>query len=388
LSAIPGIETSFSQPIRDNVLESISQIDGQVVVKLFGDDATTLRGHAQQLLEQVRGVPGVTRAFIDRAGDVPQAKIEIDRARAARYGLNVGDVEDQIEVGLGGRAATELWEGERHFSVVLRLAPQDRTLDGLCDLLVDTPDGKRIPLSSVADINTASGSMNISRESGKRVAAIGVFISGRDMGSVVRDMQSRVRSIHLEPGYYVTWSGEFENQQRAMKRLAVIVPVSVFLIFMLLFNAFGSVRMAAMILLNVPFAMIGGILALLATQIPLSVSAAVGFIALFGQAVLNGVVMISVFNQLEATGATPRDAVMQGSLLRMRTVLMTGLLAMLGLVPMALSHGIGSETQRPLAVVIIGGLTSATLLVLVVLPTFYLVLAERSSARRTPESAV
>jgi len=221
--------------------------------------------------------------------------------------------------------------------------------------------------------------MNISREAGKRVAAIGVFIAGRDMGSVVRDMQSRLRAIHLEPGYYVTWSGEFENQQRAMKRLAVIVPVSVFLIFMLLFNAFRSIRMAAVILLNVPFAMIGGILALLITHIPLSVSAAVGFIALFGQAVLNGVVMISVFQQLETDGAPVREAVVQGAILRLRTVLMTAFLAMLGLLPMALSHGIGSETQRPLAVVIIGGLISATLLVLIVLPTFYLMLASHAS---------
>ena len=388
LSAIPGIEVSFSQPIRDNVLESISQIDGQVVVKLFGDDAALLRRHAQQMLTHIASVPGVTRAFVDRAGDVPQAKLEIDRARAARYGLNVADVEDQIEVGLGGRAATELWEGERHFSVVLRFAPEDRTLDALSRLLIDTPDGKRIPLSSVADVNVGTGAMNISRESGKRVAAVGVFISGRDMGSVVKDMQARVATIQLEPGYYVTWAGEFENQQRAMKRLAVIVPASVFLIFILLFNAFGSVRMAAVILLNVPFALIGGMLALLITHIPLSVSAAVGFIALFGQAVLNGVVMISVFHQLEASGMPAREAVRQGALLRMRTVLMTALLAMLGLLPMALSHGIGSETQRPLAVVIIGGLITATLLVLVVLPTFYLVLAERSSARGVQQQVV
>jgi cobalt-zinc-cadmium resistance protein CzcA len=379
LSAIPGLETSFSQPIRDNVLESISQIDGQVVVKLFGDDPTVLHRDAERMLAQIDSVRGVTRAFIDRAGDVPQAKIEIDRPRASRYGLNVGDVEDQIEVGLGGRAATELWEGERHFSVVLRLAPQNRALDALGRMLVDTPDGKRIPLASVADISIGSGSMNISRESGKRVAAIGVFIAGRDMGSVVRDMQARVRAIRLEPGYYVTWSGEFENQQRAMKRLAVIVPVSVFLIFMLLFNAFRSIRMAAVILLNVPFAMIGGILALLVTHIPLSVSAAVGFIALFGQAVLNGVVMISVFQQLESGGTPVREAVVQGAILRLRTVLMTAFLAMLGLLPMALSHGIGSETQRPLAIVIIGGLISATLLVLIVLPTFYLMLANRAS---------
>ena len=206
--------------------------------------------------------------------------------------------------------------------------------------------------------------------------AVGVFIRGRDMGGVVGDMQQRVRTIALPADYYVTWSGEFENQERAMKRLAFIVPVSVFLIFILLFNAFNSVKLALLILMNVPFAMIGGIVALLVTGIPLSVSAAVGFIALFGQAVLNGVVMITVFHQLREGGATTADAVLQGSLVRMRTVLMTALLAMLGLLPMALSHGIGAETQRPLAVVIIGGLISATLLVLVVLPALYMMVHE------------
>ena len=242
---------------------------------------------------------------------------------------------------------------------------------------MDTPEGMHIPLEEVVAFHVGGGAMNISRENGKRVVAIGVFIHGRDMGSVVADMQKRVQSLSLPEGYYVTWSGEFENQQRAMKRLAFIVPVSVFLIFVLLFDAFKSVTSALLILLNVPFALIGGIFALLATGIPLSVSAAIGFIALFGQAVLNGVVMVSYFNQLRELGSAPIDAVTNGALVRLRTVLMTALLAMLGLVPMALSHGIGSETQRPLAVVIIGGLVSATLLTLFVLPTLYLLFAGR-----------
>jgi cobalt-zinc-cadmium resistance protein CzcA len=372
LTALPGVETSFSQPIRDNVLESISQIDGQVVVKVFGDDPVILRRTTQQVLQRVSTVRGVTRAYIDRAGEVPQAQLVIDRERAGRHGLNVADVEDQIEIGLGGKPATELWEGERHFSVVARLASSDRELSTLGQILIDTPDGQRIPLSDVADLTLGSGSMNISRENGKKVMAVGVFIGGRDMGSVVHDMQEAVKPVVLTPGYYLSWSGEFENQQRAMHRLALIVPVSVFLIFLLLFNAFGSVKHALLILANVPFALIGGILALLVTGIPLSVSAAIGFIALFGQSVLNGVVMITVFNELRAAGARSFDAVFEGALLRMRTVLMTALLAMLGLLPMALSHGIGSETQRPLAVVIIGGLISATLLVLVGLPALYL----------------
>jgi cobalt-zinc-cadmium resistance protein CzcA len=377
LAVLPGVETSFSQPIRDNVLESISQIDGQIVIKVFGEDPAVLRERAQKLLHQIETVPGVSRAYIDRAGAIPQLLINIDRARSARYGLNIQDIQDVIETGLAGKAATELWEGEKHFSVVTRLPEPQRQLGQLKKILVDTPDGQHLPLEEVANFEFVSGSMNISRESGTRVTAIGVFIKGRDMGSVVADMRARAKSIVLPPGYYVTWSGEFENQQRAMKRLAFIVPVSVFLIFVLLFDTFKSVKSALLILLNVPFALIGGIFALLLTHIPLSVSAAIGFIALFGQAVLNGVVVVSCFNQLREAGSDPVTTVMQGSLVRMRTVLMTALLAMLGLLPMALSHGIGSETQKPLAVVIIGGLISATLLTLIVLPTLYLIFTGR-----------
>ena len=371
LNAIPGIDQSFSQPIRDNVLESISQIDGQIVVKIFGEDSATLQEKAQAALDVISKVPGVARAFIDRAGESPQLQIEVNRAQAARYGLNISDVHDTIETALAGKAATELWEGEKHFSVVVRLHEKERNIADIKRMLVDTPDGLRVPLEQVATFTTKSGGMNISRESGTRVKAIAVFIRGRDMGSIVQEMQQKIGAIKFPPGYFVTWSGEFENQQRAMSRLALIVPISVFLIFLLLFDAFKSVKSALLILMNVPFALIGGIFALLLTGIPLSVSAAIGFIALFGQAVLNGVVMISCFTQLRDEGMSLRDAVVQGGLLRLRTVLMTTLLAMLGLLPMALSHGIGSETQKPLAIVIIGGLITSTLLTLFILPIAY-----------------
>jgi cobalt-zinc-cadmium resistance protein CzcA len=222
------------------------------------------------------------------------------------------------------------------------------------------------------------GAMNISRENGQRVAAIGVFIRDRDMGSVVADMQKRVAErVVLPAGYSIIWSGEFENQQRAMARLSWVVPLSILLIFLLLFNAFGSVASATLIIINIPLAMIGGILALMLTGIPLSVSAAIGFIALFGQAVLNGVVIVSDFNGRLAAGVAPLQAVREGALVRLRTVLMTSLLAMLGLLPMALSRGIGAETQRPLAVVVIGGLVSATVLTLIVLPVLYAWVAQR-----------
>jgi len=378
LEGLPGVQASFSQPIRDNILESISQIDGQIVIKVFGDDLAVLRGTAGSVLAAIADVPGVARAMIDRQGELPQDLIEIDRAQAARYGLNIADIQDVIETALGGREATTIWEGERRYGVVVRVPPEQRSLTQLRDLLLTTPGGTFIPLAQVATFRTIGGSMNISRENGGRVIAIGVFIEDRDMGSVVTDMKQRIaQKVTLQPGYSMSWSGEFENQERAMKRLSVIVPISILLIFLLLFDAFGSFRSALLIILNIPFALIGGILALLLTGIPLSVSAAIGFIALFGQAVLNGVVMVSYFNQLKNAGAAPEDAVITGSLVRLRTVLMTGLLAMMGLMPMALSHDIGSETQKPLAVVVIGGLISATILTLIVLPALYVMFERR-----------
>jgi cobalt-zinc-cadmium resistance protein CzcA len=384
LDELPGVDPSFSQPIRDNVLESISQIDGQIVIKVFGTDGDGLRDQALKVLNAISNVRGVARAFIDRYGQIPQLQIEVDRAKAARYGLKVADIQDVIETALGGKQATEIWEGEKKFAVVVRLPEEQRQMDNIKAILVDTPSGSRVPLDQLADISIKSGRMNISREMGTPVMAIGVFIRDRDMGSLVAEMKEKVsREVQLPPGYYLAWGGEFENQERAMKRLALIVPVSVLLIFALLFNAFGSAKSALLILLNVPFAMIGGIFALLFTGINLSVSAAIGFIALFGQAVLNGVVMVSYFNQLRDEGETSYNAVFSGAMVRLRTVLMTAMLAMLGLLPMALSHGIGSETQKPLAVVIIGGLISATLLTLFVLPALYLVF-NRDGRGRAP----
>ena len=377
LSKIPGVQASFSQPIRDNILESISQIDGQIVVKVFGEDLVQLRESAAKVLAAIADVQGVSRAMIDRQGELPQTLIEIDRAQAARYGLNVSDIEDVIETVLGGKVATSVWEGEKRFGIVARLKDNQRALDELPNILVSTPNGVYLPLSQVAKFRTIGGSMNISRENGGRVIAIGVFIRDRDMGSVVADMQERVaKSVKLPDGYYMSWSGEFENQERAMSRLAIVVPLSVLLIFILLFDAFKSFKSALLIILNIPFAMIGGIFALLITGIPLSVSAAIGFIALFGQSVLNGVVMVTYFNQLKRAGATAVEAVTRGSMVRLRTVLMTAALAMFGLLPMALSHDIGSETQKPLAVVVIGGLITATILTLIVLPVLYVMFEE------------
>ena len=372
LRAIPGIDPAFSQPIRDNVLESISQIKGQIVVKVSGEDLGELRKVAEAVQREIKQVQGVQRGEIDRLGDLPQLVIDIDRDRAARLGLNVQDIQDVVEAALGGKAATQLWEGERKFAVAVRLPEDKRAMASLPQTLIPTPDGGYAQLGSVATIRETSGAMNIAREAGRRTMAIGIFIKGRDMGSVVKDMQTRVaENVKLPPGYTVGWSGEFENQERAMQRLSVVVPISLLLIFVLLFDAFKSFKMASLILLNVPLALIGGFVALWIFSIPLSVSAAIGFIALSGQAVLNGVVMLSGYQQLQTAGHSVVDAVKLGSVQRLRTVLMTAMLAMLGLLPMALSRESGSETQRPLAIVIIGGLITATLLTLVVLPALY-----------------
>lgn len=372
VSAIPGLVPVFSMPIRDNVLESISQIDGQIVIKIAGDDLVELRHTAEAIEREIRQVAGVYRAEIDRLGELPQLVIDIDRNRAARYGLNVGDVQDVIEAALAGKATTQLWEGERKFSVAVRLPAERRSIANLPATLIATPDGGYTTLGSVADIRETSGAMNIAREAGRRTMAIGIFIRDRDMGSIVKDMKARVaQNVKLPANYVIKWSGEFENQERAMQRLSLVVPISLLLIFVLLFDAFGSFKKAALILVNVPLALIGGFIALWVFSIPLSVSAAIGFIALSGQAVLNGVVMLSVFQQLRNAGHTVIEAARLGSLQRLRTVLMTAMLAALGLLPMALSHDIGSETQRPLAIVVIGGLVTATLLTLVLLPVLY-----------------
>lgn len=372
VTALPGMEPTFSQPIRDNVLESISQIDGQIVIKIAGDDLAQLKLTAEAIEREVKQVKGVSRAEIDRKGDLPQLLINIQREQAARYGLNVSDVQDVIEAALAGKSATTLWDGERRFDVTVRLPKERRSISELAAIPIPRPDGGYVNLGAVSTIEETSGAMNIARELGQRTMAIGIFIKGRDMGSVVADMKERINTnVKIPENYNVKWSGEFENQERAMQRLSVVVPISLLLIFVLLFDAFSSLKAATLILLNVPLALIGGFVALWVFNIPLSVSAAIGFIALSGQAVLNGVVMLTVFQQLQNRGYSVIEAVKEGAQQRLRTVLMTAMLAALGLLPMALSHDIGSETQRPLAIVVIGGLITATLLTLVVLPVLY-----------------
>jgi cobalt-zinc-cadmium resistance protein CzcA len=373
LSVFPGLQFNFSQVIQDNVEEAISGVKGEIAVKIFGDDLNILQDKADQVTRILRATAGATDVAAEQQSGLAQLVVAIDRARIARYGVNVTDVEQVIEMAVGGKAATQMLEGERRFDVSVRLAENARdSVGAIQDLTVPTPSGSRIPLAELADIKVDQGASRIGREDNMRRIAIKCNLIGRDQGSFVAEAQQAVaEQVKLPPGYRIVWSGQFENQQRAMKRLYVIVPVSLALIFVLLFWAFHSLKDATLIVLNVPFALIGGLVALLVTGIHLSVSAAVGFIALFGIAVQNGVILLSQINQLRREGASLGDAIFQGSVSRLRPVVMTALMAMLGLMPAAVSTGVGSETAKPFAVVIIGGLITATLLTLTMLPALY-----------------
>ncbi|BDG04683.1 efflux RND transporter permease subunit [Anaeromyxobacter oryzae] len=385
LRKLPGIDYNFSQPIKDNVEEGISGIKGQVAVKLFGEDLGKLDALASKVERALAGVPGVADLAVIQAGQLPQVQIAIDRQKIARYGIAVADVDEAIETALGGKVATQLWEGERKFDVDVRFPSAFRgQLSAIRDVLVPAPDGPSIPLSELAAVRVGEGRAAINRESNQRFIGIKMNVRGRDLGGFVRDAQAAVGgAVELPAGYQITWGGEFENQQRAMHRLAIVIPLSILLILVLLLKAFGRLRSALLILANIPFALIGGVVALYVSHTNLSVSAAVGFIALIGQAVLNGVLLLSDIEARRRAGAGVVEAVEAGAQARLRAVLMTALLAALGLLPAALSHAIGAETQRPLAIVVIGGLVSATLLTLFVLPVLYALVEGRRSGGLT-----
>ncbi len=388
LTDIPGIEFNFSQPIKDNIEENISGMNGQIAIKLFGDDLAAMRRAAEDVRRVLATVPGVADLAIVQSAELPQVHIVVDRQAIARYGLNVADVREVVETAIGGATATALWEGERHFDVVVRLAEASRaTLDRLPDIRVATPDGAQVPLAQLARVEVAPGQASITREANMRFVGVRLNVHGRDMGGLVAEAERRVAAeVKLPPNSFLTWGGEFENQRRAMARLAIIIPVSIALILAILFHTFGSLRCALLILATIPFALVGGVVGLDVAGLNLSVSACIGFIALMGQVVLNGVVLVSQINALRAEGLGLRAAVEAGATRRLRAVLMTALLAALGLLPAALSTQIGSETQRPLAVVVIGGLVSATLLTLLVLPVLYTLVLSGRGVRSVPRA--
>lgn len=374
LEKMPGVAYNFTQPIALRVDELISGVKSQVAIKLFGDDLAALKRSADGIARVISSIRGVTDLRVEQSAGQPYITIEIDRRKIARYGMNVADVTEVIETAIGGKTATEVFEGERRFGVVLRVPEARRnSLEAIGALLVSSPSGARIPLADIAMLSLTEGPVQISRENGKRRIVVEFNVEGRDIGGLVTEARQRIREqITLPEGYYLAWGGAFENQQRAMTRLAVIVPLTIGLIFFLLFSAFNSIRYAGLIIINLPFALIGGVVALFVAGLYVSVPASVGFIALFGVAVLNGVVLVSSMNQLVRDGVSPEDAVMRGCEQRLRPVLMTALVAILGLIPMLFATGPGSEIQKPLATVVVGGLISSTVLTLVVLPTLYL----------------
>lgn len=371
---VPGVGFNFSQPIANRVDELLSGVKAQLAISLYGDDLDELVSTANQIERVVSGIRGAADVQTEQVTGQPQLQIKINRASIARYGINVEDVQEAIETALGGEEAGQVFEGIRRFDITVRLQePYRRDVDAIGSLLIPAPNGSaRVPLAQLADIRTVVGPKQISHDNGQRRIVIQLNVRGRDMGGFVAEAQQQIeRKVRLPTGYFATWGGQFENQQRAMKRLALIVPLTIVLIFLLLFSSFGSLKQAALIILNVPFALIGGILGLLVSRQYLSVPASVGFIALFGVAVLNGVVLVSYINSLRQEGKSVADAVFQGTLLRLRPVLMTATVAILGLLPLLFSSGAGSEVQRPLAAVVVGGLLSSTVLTLLLLPTLY-----------------
>jgi len=373
LENIPGMTFSFSQPIALRVDELVSGVKSQVAIKLYGEDMEILKARANEIAEVVKKIEGAADVQVEKVSGLAYLQVEIDRAAIARYGINVADINEVLELASGGKAVSELFEGQKRFAVALRFpAELSDNPEKFGELLISAPSGARIPLKQLARVNTEEGPAQISRENGSRRIVVECNVTGRDIGSFVASAQKALDAgVKLPAGYFLDWGGQFENQQRAMARLAVILPICLALIFTLLFSAFNSVRQAFLIILNIPFALIGGVVALFLRGLPLSVSGAIGFIALFGVAVLNGIVMVSYFNKLREEGQSLDEAIRNGATIRLRPVLMTALVASLGFIPMALSHGTGAEVQRPLATVVIGGLITSTLLTLVVLPTLY-----------------
>jgi cobalt-zinc-cadmium resistance protein CzcA len=385
LEHTPGVVYNFSQPIKDRVEESISGIRGQIVVKIYGEDLNYMHEKLEEADRIITSIRGARDVEIYRAGSAQHIVADIDREATSRYGVPVRDVEDNLEAAYGGKVATSVWEGERRVDVrVKQPAPLEGDVASVGRL--EIPVGTaRLPLAALAKVHVDKGRTQINREQGGRFLAIKCNIEGRDMGTFVNEAQTRIKNeLKLNEGYYLTWGGEFENQRRAMKRLEVIVPVSILAIFALLYLTFGAALPAFVVLMVVPFATVGGVFALYVTHTVLSVSAAVGFITLFGVAVMDGVLLITYVRQARDRSPDSEEAILDAVAHRLRPVLMTALLASLGLLPAAMSHAIGSDTQRPFAIVIIGGLMSSTLLTMLLLPTLYKLIEGWFGSRRRP----
>ncbi|TSK08254.1 MAG: efflux RND transporter permease subunit [Geobacter sp.] len=373
LEKIPGISFGFSQPIQCRIDELVAGTRAQLIVKLFGDDLNVLRDKSAEIARVLAKVRGGTDLNTEKVSGQPYLTATIDRAKIARYGLNISDVQNVIEIAVAGKAASTFYEANRSFDITVRLPEEKRnSLEAIQNLLVTTKSGLNVPLEQLAEVKMVEGPVQISRQDGVRRIGIEMNVSGRDIGSFVAEAKEKIRSqVKLPPGYYLTWGGQFENQQRAMNRLMIIGPVAVALILLLLYVTFRSIRLAFLVIANLPFALIGGIFSLFLSGQYLSVPASVGFIVLFGVAVLNGLVLVSRIVQLREEGLSVDEAVRKGALDRLRPVLMTASIAIFSLVPMLLAGGTGSEIQKPLATVVVGGLITSTLLTLLIIPAVY-----------------
>jgi len=374
LERFEGLDIAFTQPIDMRVSEMLTGVRAAMAIKLYGDDLQTLETVSTQIEKLVTDTTGAVDVFRGRLSGQTYLQIDLLPAAIARYGINVEDINLLVETAVAGQVATEIIEGNRRTGVLLRYPQSARTsAQDIKDLLVETPRrGVKVPLHLLADVREVDGPVEIARESAKRQVVVQANVDGRDVVGFVEEIRRNIEAnVILPPGYYLTFGGQFENQQRAAKRLSLVVPIAIALIFLMLFVTFRSLRQAGLIILNIPFAMIGGVVSLYLSGLYLSVPASVGFITLFGVAVLNGVVMVSYFNQLREAGRTVLQAVQEGAERRLRPVLMTALIASLGLMPLLFATGPGSELQRPLAIVVIGGLFTSTLLTLILLPTLY-----------------
>jgi len=387
LEKIPGVIWNFSQPIADNMEEAVSGVKGQLATKIYGEDLKILEQKGDQVVTVMRGVHGIEDLGLFRVIGQPNLNFMVDREQAARWQINVADVQDAVQTAVGGNPLTQVLQGERRFDLVMRYLPQYRdTKEAIANIRLQSPAGERVSLAQLCKIETADGASEIYREANSRYVAIKYSVRGRDLGSTVEEAIEKVkRAVKLPEGYRISWEGEYESQKRSERRLLIVVPITILIIFIILYTMFHSVKWAVLILANVAMARIGGLVALLITHTNFSVSSGVGFLALFGVSVQTGVIMLEYINQLRARGRSIEDSAVEGAVLRLRPITMTMLVATLGLLPAALSHAIGSDSQRPFAIVIVGGLIADLVMSIFLLPTLYVWIAGDGDVLPEPE---
>ena len=388
LEKMPGVGWNFSQPISDNVEEAVSGVKGELAVKIYGDDLKTLEDKANQIVSIMTPIPGVADLGLFRVIGQPNLNYTVNRDAAARYGINVTDVQDAIQTAVGGNAVTQVLQGDARYDVVVRYLLQFRsTQEAIDNIRLLAPSGERVALSQLTDVKTEDGAEEVYREAGQRYVAIKYSVRGRDLGSTVEEAIRKVKAqVDLPTGYKIDWAGEYASQQRSSRRLMIVLPITLIVIFVLLYMMFHSGKWALLILVTVSMAPVGGLTALLLTGTHFSVSSGVGFLALFGVSVEVGVIMLEYINQMRVRGHTIEEAAIEGAVLRLRPIMMTMLVATLGLLPAATSHGIGSDSQRPFAIVIVGGLIGALIITVILLPTLYVWIARPDDVLPTPET--